>query len=175
MQRLPPAFLVLFSTLPPVMRLALYQPDIPQNTGNMMRLAACLGVGLDIIGPCGFVLDDKRLRRAAMDYAGGLELRRHGSWDRFDAWRRAAVAPARLIVLTTRSGHRYIDFDYAEDDILLVGRESAGLPNDIHAQADARLAVPMTDGLRSLNVANAAAIVLGEALRQVRWSGGKNG
>ena len=148
------------------MRLALFQPDIPQNAGNMMRLAACLGVGLDIIEPCGFVLDDRRLRRAGMDYCRDLDLRRHESWDAFEGWRRGAAPPPRLIALTTKGERAYVDFTFAPGDILLVGRESAGLPDPVHAAADARLAIPMAAGLRSLNVATAAAMVLGEALRQ---------
>jgi tRNA (cytidine/uridine-2'-O-)-methyltransferase len=152
-----------------IMRLALFQPDIPQNTGNMMRLAACLGIGLDIIEPCGFVLDDRRLRRAGMDYCRDLDLRRHESWATFEKWRLGEAPPRRLIALT-RSGERaYVDFAFVSGDILLVGRESAGLPDTVHDAADMRLAIPMAAGLRSLNVATAAAMVLGEAMRQTNW------
>jgi len=151
------------------MRLALFQPDIPQNAGNMMRLAACLGVGLDIIEPCGFVLDDRRLRRAGMDYCRDLDLRRHESWATFEEWRHGAPPPPRLIALTTKADRAYVDFAFVAGDILLVGRESAGLPDSVHDAADARLAIPMTAGLRSLNVATAAAMVLGEGLRQTNW------
>ncbi len=134
-----------------------------------MRLAACLGIALDIIEPCGFVFDDKRLQRAGMDYTRGLDMRRHRSWAEFEAWRRAQPAPPRLVALTTRAAKSYVDFAFARDDIVLVGRESAGLPPEIHATADARLIIPMTPGMRSLNVATAAAMVLGEAQRQVTW------
>jgi tRNA (cytidine/uridine-2'-O-)-methyltransferase len=144
------------------MRLVLFQPDIPQNTGAMMRLAACLGVGLDLIEPCGFVLDDRRLRRAVMDYAGQLDLIRHPSWPAFDALRR----PDRLVVLTTTAARPYTEFDFHAGDRILVGRESAGVSPEVHEAADARLLIPLHPPARSLNVALAAAMVLGEALRQ---------
>jgi tRNA (cytidine/uridine-2'-O-)-methyltransferase len=145
------------------MRLALYQPDIPQNAGAMARLAACLGVGLDIIEPCGFLFGDRQMRRAGLDYLDRAQIARHPSWPAF----RAQVAPpARLIVLTTRSAELYPAFTFAADDVLLLGRETAGVPEEVHAAADARLRVPMRPGMRSLNVALAAAMVLGEALRQ---------
>jgi tRNA (cytidine/uridine-2'-O-)-methyltransferase len=146
------------------MRLALFQPDIPQNAGALLRLGACLGVPVDIIEPCGFVLDDRRLRRAGMDYLALAEWRRHASWDAFLAERRAAGG--RLLLLTTRGSLRYDRFAFAADDTLLLGRESAGAPEAVHRAADARLRVPLRAGARSLNVALAAAIVLGEALRQ---------
>ena len=151
------------------MRLALYQPDIPQNTGAMMRLAACLGIGLDIIEPCGFVLDDKRLRRAGMDYLEGLDLCRHRSWTAFADGLAVADPQPRLVILSTAATCSYADFAFRSDDIIMVGRESAGLPDDVHDCADARLSIPMAAGARSLNVATAAAIALGEALRQTRW------
>lgn len=145
------------------MRLVLYQPDIPQNTGTMMRLAACLGVGLDLIEPCGFVLDDRRLRRAGMDYLDHLDWRRWAGWARYrdadDHW-------GRLVLLTAHSPTRYADFSFAAGDRLMVGRESAGVPDPVHAAVDAAVAIPMAAGTRSLNVAVAAAMVLGEALRQ---------
>ena len=144
------------------MRLVLYQPDIPQNAGALLRLAACLGVAVDIVEPCGFIFDDRRLRRAGMDYLGAVELERHASWDSYGAVRHGS----RLVLLTTRAATSYIDFAFRADDRLLLGRESAGVPDDVHAAADARLKVPMRPGMRSLNVALAAAIVLGEALRQ---------
>ena len=144
------------------LRLALYQPDMPPNTGAMMRLGACLDVGLDIIEPCGFVWDDKRLRRVAMDYIDHLDYRRHASWDSFIA----EIPPRRLILLTTSGATPYTDFAFRPDDVIMVGRESAGVPEDVHARADARVIVPMQAGMRSLNVAMAAAMVLGEALRQ---------
>ncbi|HEV3178594.1 MAG TPA: tRNA (cytidine(34)-2'-O)-methyltransferase [Stellaceae bacterium] len=145
------------------MRIALYQPDIPQNTGAIMRLAACLGVALDLIEPAGFLLSDRRLKRAGMDYLHSLELTRHRSWDAF-LERRAPRG--RLILLTTRGPVPYHRFVFERDDILLVGRESAGVPDDVHGAADARLRIPMREGARSLNVAMAAAMVVGEALRQ---------
>lgn len=144
------------------MRLALFEPDIPQNAGAMMRLAACLGVAMDLIEPCGFVLDDRRLRRAGLDYRHALDLTVHRSWAAFQAER----APGRLVVLTTRDCLPYTDATFRPDDILMVGRESAGLPEAVHAAADLRVVIPMRPGLRSLNVATAAAMVLGEALRQ---------
>lgn len=148
------------------MRLALYQPDIPQNAGAAMRLCACLGVGMDVIEPCGFLWDDKKIKRSAMDYIAGLDLARHSSWDAF----LAARAGARLVLLTTRGATPYLDFAFRSDDILLVGRESAGVPDDIHNRADARIIIPMQPGMRSLNVINAAAMVTGEALRQIKGS-----
>jgi tRNA (cytidine/uridine-2'-O-)-methyltransferase len=144
------------------MRLALFQPDIPQNLGASLRLAACLGTGLDVIEPCGFPLGDRAVRRAAMDYAEGVEVRRHPSWAHYLADRDGG----RLLLLTTRGATRYTGFDYRSDDVLLVGRESAGVADEVHAAADARLLVPMQRGARSLNVVVAAAMVLGEALRQ---------
>ena len=131
-----------------------------------MRLAACLGVGLDIIEPCGFVLSDKRLKRAGMDYLGRADVQRHTSWEVFWQAFQAAQNGGRLILLTTQGGDLYTDFTYQASDILMVGRESAGVPEDVHAAADARLIIPMAQGERSLNVAAAAAMVLGEGLRQ---------
>jgi len=144
------------------MRLALYQPDIPQNTGTMLRLAACLGVAVDLIEPCGFIWDDRRLRRAGMDYLDGVDLTRHESWAAFGRHRRSG----RLVLLTTAGDVAYTDFAFRPSDVLLVGRESAGVPPDVHEAADARLVIPMAPGARALNVAVAAAMVLGEARRQ---------
>jgi tRNA (cytidine/uridine-2'-O-)-methyltransferase len=144
------------------MRLALFEPDIPQNAGALLRLGACLNVGVDIIEPCGFLLTDKGLKRAGMDYLERAELRRHTSWDRFQAERNKG----RLVLLTTRAAQPYTGFAFAPGDTLLVGRESAGVPDTVHNAADARLLIPMQAGARSLNVAQAAAMVLGEALRQ---------
>lgn len=146
------------------MRLALYQPDIPQNTGTILRLAACLGIGVDIIGPAGFDLRDKALRRAGLDYLDHVEIARHESFETFDAIVRAA--PSRLVALTTTGSVVYTHFAFRSDDVLLLGRESAGLPEAIHARADARVRIPIRPELRSLNVAVAGAMVLGEALRQ---------
>lgn len=145
------------------MRIALYQPDIPQNTGAIMRLAACLGVALDLIEPAGFLVSDRRLKRAGMDYLERLELTRHRSWEAFLERR---PPKTRLILLTTGGPVPYHRFVFERDDILLLGRESAGVPDAVHGAADARLRVPMQKGARSLNVALAAAMVLGEALRQ---------
>ncbi len=146
------------------MRLALFEPDIPQNAGAMLRLAACLGVPVDVIEPCGFVFADKRLRRAGMDYLDRVALRRHVSWPAFLAARDGGLG--RLVLLTTRAETPYAAFRFHADDVLLVGRESAGVPEAVHGAADARVHVPMAAGMRSLNVAVAAAMVLGEALRQ---------
>jgi tRNA (cytidine/uridine-2'-O-)-methyltransferase len=146
------------------MRLALYQPDIPQNAGTLIRLGACLGVELDLIEPLGFILDDQRLRRAHMDYLEHVKIRRHGSWERFLQDR----PPGRLVLLTRAGDLRYTEFRFAPDDILIVGRESAGAPPEVHGQAEAHIRVPLKAGLRSLNVAIAAAMVLGEALRQTK-------
>ena len=132
------------------MRLALYQPDIPQNTGAVLRLAACMGVGADIIEPCGFVWSDRQLRRAGMDYLDRVSLTRHESWA---AFLRQRAGPGRLILLTTRGSIAHTEFAFGADDTLLLGRESAGVPDDVHAAADARIRVPLAAGARSLNVA----------------------
>lgn len=156
------------------MRLALYQPDIPQNCGALIRLGACLGVALDIIEPCGFLLDDKRLRRAGLDYHAQASLARHRSWSAFQAARQAGgAASGRLLLLTTGGDRPYTDFAYARGDTLLLGRESAGVPEEVHDAADARLVIPVQPGCRSLNVAQAAAMVLGEALRQTQGFAGE--
>ncbi len=144
--------------------LALYQPDIPQNAGNILRLGACLSVPVHLIGPAGFDMSDRALRRSGMDYLGHAEIVRHVDWHRFEAARRQAGN--RLVLLTTRAEVAYFDFAFRAGDILLLGRESAGVPDEVHAAADARIVVPMRAGLRSINVASAAAMVLGEALRQ---------
>ena len=148
------------------MRLALYQPDIPQNTGTMLRLAACLGVAVDVIGPTGFDMTDRALRRAGLDYLDHVDITRHVSFAAFVAARQQATPPSRLILLTTRGLTAHCAFAYAPGDTLLVGRESAGVPDTVHALANAQVRVPMRPDLRSLNVAVTAAIVLGEALRQ---------
>ena len=149
-----------------VMRLALFEPDIAQNAGTMMRLAACLGVAVDLIEPCGFIVGDAKFRRSAMDYLDHIELVRHSSWAAFQTARFARTEPGRLVLLTTRADRRYIEARFAQDDTILVGRESAGVPDAVHQAADLRLIVPMRPGLRSINVALTAAMVLGEALRQ---------
>jgi tRNA (cytidine/uridine-2'-O-)-methyltransferase len=152
------------------MRLALFQPDIPQNLGSMMRLSACLGVGLDVIEPCGFPLSDRALKRAALDYGGKGEIVRHATWDDFLA------APqrreGRLVLFTTGGAQPYTNFDFAAGDTLLFGRESAGAPPEVHAAAQARLVIPIRPETRSLNVATAAAMALGEGVRQTGLSPG---
>lgn len=152
------------------MRLALYQPDIPQNTGAMLRLAACFGLAVDVIEPCGFAFDDKRMRRVGMDYLEHVELKRHTSWPAYLAWRKAAGnapgTPGRLILLSTGAALPYAEAQYGPADSLLVGQESAGVPDMVRNAADLAVRIPMRPGLRSLNVAMAAAIVAGEAIRQ---------
>lgn len=143
------------------MRIALFQPDIPQNAGALLRFAACLGLAVDIIEPCGFVVSDKHLRRAGMDYLAQVDLTRHLSWRHF-----LDAHSGRLVLLTTQAQAAYTDLAYRPDDILLAGRESAGVPPEVHAAAEARVGVPMRPGLRSLNVALATAMVVGEAMRQ---------
>jgi tRNA (cytidine/uridine-2'-O-)-methyltransferase len=147
-------------------RLALYQPDIPQNTGTMLRLAACLGVPVEIIEPAGFDVSDRNLRRSGLDYLHHVRITRHVSWSTLEAWR--AGVGARLVLATTKGATAYTELAYGSDDIILVGRESAGVPDEVHASADARVIIPMQPGLRSLNVAVAAAMILGEALRQTQ-------
>lgn len=146
------------------MRLALYQPDIPQNTGTILRLAACLDVSVDVIEPAGFDLSDRALKRAGLDYLVHVTLDRHRTMDAFLAAQKHSGG--RLVLLTTHASTPYTTFAFRPDDILLLGRESAGVPEAVHALADARIAIPLQPGLRSLNVAVAAAMVLGEALRQ---------
>ena len=145
------------------MQLALYEPDIAQNTGTILRLCACLGVAAHIVEPAGFPVSDRAFRRAGMDYLDHVTLRRHASWSAFDAWRQAEKL--RLVLFTTKTTTSYLDHRYG-DDVLLFGRESAGVPDAVQAAADARLTIPMRPGLRSLNVAMACAMALGEALRQ---------
>jgi tRNA (cytidine/uridine-2'-O-)-methyltransferase len=145
-------------------RLALYQPDIPQNTGTMLRMAACLGVAADIVEPAGFDASDRNFRRAGLDYLDHLDLMRHPSWRAFEAWR--AERGLRLVLATTRAALPYTAFAFGPNDVVLMGRESAGVPDEVHEAAEARVVVPMRPGLRSLNVAVAAAMILGEALRQ---------
>lgn len=149
----------------PVLRLALYQPDIPQNAGTMLRLCACLGVAAEIIEPTGFPVSDRAFRRAGMDYLDEVAIGRHDSWRRFEEWR--AAAGGRLVLATTRASVPYTAFAFRPGDIVMVGRESAGVPAEVHAAADARVVVPIRPGLRSVNVAVSAAMLLGEALRQL--------
>lgn len=146
------------------MRIALYQPDIPQNTGTILRLAACLSVDVDVILPAGFDLTDRALRRAGLDYLEHVRLTRHVDWASFRAATRDAGR--RLVLLTTKAQKRHVGFAYGTRDVLLLGRESAGVPEHVHAACDESVCIPMITGVRSLNVAVAAAMVLGEALRQ---------
>ena len=155
------------------LRLALYQPDIPQNAGTMLRACACLGVSAAIIEPAGFPVSDRHFRRSGMDYLDSLRIDRHVDFAAFEAWRldaQARLGGHRLVLLTTKAAVDYAGFAFAPDDIILTGRESAGVPDAVHAAADARLVIPMMPAMRSLNVAVAAAMVLGEALRQLRGS-----
>jgi tRNA (cytidine/uridine-2'-O-)-methyltransferase len=146
------------------MQIALFQPDIPQNTGTILRLCACTDVAAHIIEPAGFPVSDRHFRRAGMDYLDQVSLMRHDSWSKFDQWRNEGSY--RLILFTTKGARSYLDYHYGLNDILLFGRESAGVPDEVVARADARLVIPILPGLRSLNVAMAAAMALGEALRQ---------
>lgn len=146
------------------MWIALYEPDIPQNTGTILRLGACLGVSVHIVGPAAFDSSERNFRRAGLDYLDWVEITNHVSFATFDAWRRQEGK--RLVLLSTKGDTAHVDFGFQTGDLLLCGRESAGVPDAVHAAADARLRVPMQAGLRSLNVAVALAIVLGEALRQ---------
>lgn len=144
------------------MRVALYEPEIAGNVGAVMRLGACLGVAVDLIEPMGFAWDDKRVRRTAMDYIDHVEVVRHPGWDAF----RETVGSARLVLFTTKATQSPYDFAFAADDVLLFGKESAGVPAEVAAASDARLRIPMRPQVRSMNLASSAALVMGEALRQ---------
>src|SRR5262245_20706147 len=144
------------------MRIALFEPDIPQNAAAIIRLAACLDVPIDIIEPCGFLFSDAGYRRAGLDHVGRADIVRHASWTAFQA-----VVTVRVVLLTTKAQTAHTAFAFAPSDTLLFGRETAGVPEFVHAAADARLRIPLKSGLRSLNVAQAAAMALGEALRQI--------
>lgn len=146
------------------MRIALFQPDIPQNTGTILRLCACLGLEAHIIEPAGFPVSDRAFRRAGMDYLDQVSIVRHESWQDFEQWRREQEL--RLVLFTTQGATPYLDHRFTRQDILLFGRESAGVPEELHVAADARLRIPLQPGLRSLNVAMAVAMAAGEALRQ---------
>jgi tRNA (cytidine/uridine-2'-O-)-methyltransferase len=146
------------------MPIALFEPDIPQNTGTILRLAACFGIEAHLIEPAGFPVSDRAFRRAGMDYLDAVKLVRHASWDAFEAWR--TTQGLRLVLFTTRATTSYLDHRYAPRDILLFGRESAGVPDHVHMAAEVRLRIPMQPGLRSLNVAMTCAMAVGEALRQ---------
>jgi len=146
------------------MQIALFQPDIPQNTGTILRLCACMDVAAHIIEPAGFVTSDRHFRRAGMDYLDHVALTRHDSWSKFEQWRKDAGY--RLVLFTTKAASSYLDYQYQSGDILLFGRETAGVTDEVVAAADARLVIPIKPSLRSLNVAMSAAMALGEALRQ---------
>ncbi|OYU92292.1 MAG: tRNA methyltransferase [Bradyrhizobiaceae bacterium PARB1] len=148
------------------MRIALYQPDIPQNTGTILRLCACLDVEAHIIEPAGFPISDRHFRRAGMDYLDQVSIVRHISWQHFEEWRREAGY--KLALFTTKGAEPYLAHRYADDEILLFGRESAGVPEDVAAAADSRVVIPMRESLRSINLAMTVAMALGEALRQTR-------
>lgn len=152
-----------------MIRLALYQPEIPQNTGTLLRAGACLGVKLDIIEPCGFGLSDTRLKRAGMDYVEIAQYTRHTSWQVFEE--QAKENQKRLVYLTPHGDVSYTDFEFTSQDILILGRESDGLPKDVAQEISHHIAIPMIEGRRSLNVALAGAMVLGEALRQINQKG----
>lgn len=146
------------------LRIALYQPDIPGNTGTILRLAACLGLGVDVIEPAGFDLSDRNLKRAGMDYLANVTLTRHVNWQAFEDWR--AASGRRLVLASTKAALPYTQLTYRPDDILLFGRESAGVPDHVHEKAEERVLIPMVAGQRSINVAMSAAMIAGEALRQ---------
>lgn len=148
--------------------IALYQPDIAGNTGTILRLAACLGMTVELIEPAGFDTSDRNLRRAGMDYLETVLLTRHVDWQHFETWR--AATGRRLVLATTKAAGRYTDFEYRNDDILLFGRESAGVPDHVHDRADARVTIPMVGGQRSINVAMSVAMIAGEALRQTGFA-----
>ena len=146
------------------MRLALYQPDIPQNTGTLMRLSACMNAPIDIIEPCGFLWNDAKLKRAGMDYLDKVDYTRHTSWKVFLEW--ATQNNHRIILLSTKASENYTKFEFQTNDILLLGRESSGVPENVHESVDGRVIIPMFGNYRSINIATAGAMVLGEALRQ---------
>lgn len=149
------------------MRLALFQPDIPQNTGTLLRLGACLDVSLDIIEPCGFIFAEKTLKRSGMDYLDMVDYRRHASWYEFLEYRKEHPEEyGRIVLLTTHAQEPYYNFEFQPNDIILMGRESAGVPEEVHQSVDARLLIPMNEKARSINVAVSAVMVIGEALRQ---------
>ena len=148
------------------MRIALYQPDIPQNTGNIFRLGACLGVSIDIIEPTGFIFDDKKFKRSAMDYIDHLNYKRHIDWQHFYDW--SLEKKYRLILMTTKARQSFYEFEFHSSDILLFGRESAGVPDNIHQLVNHRLTIPMKKGVRSINLSSSVALVLGEGLRQTK-------
>ena len=149
-----------------IMRIALFEPDIPQNTGNIFRLGACLNIEIDIIEPTGYVFDDKRFKRSSMDYIEHVSYKRHEDWKAFYDW--SQKNNFRLVLLTTKSSQNYIHYNFKNNDILLFGRESAGVPESLHNIVDERITIPMQKNVRSLNVSSSVAIVIGEACRQLK-------
>ena len=147
------------------MRIALFQPDIPQNTGNILRLGACLDIKIDIIEPTGYVFDDKKFKRASMDYIKHIEYKRHLDWNAFFKW--SKNNHYRIILFTTKSKTKYTEYLFKKNDILLFGQESAGVPDSVHKTVNKRLTIPMVKGLRSINVSSAVSLVVGEACRQL--------
>lgn len=154
------------------MRIALFQPDIAGNVGTILRLAACLAVPVDIIEPCGFPLGDRQLKRAAMDYGSAVDVKRHADWDAFQRF--SDESGARIILLTSKATDSIYDRSFSNDDILLMGSESSGVPDAVRSAVDASVTIPMAEGFRSLNVAVATGMALGEAVRQIRYNGVKN-
>ena len=148
------------------MRIALFEPDIPQNTGNILRLGACLGIEIDIIEPTGYVFDDKRFKRSSMDYINHINYKRHLDWDTFYEW--SEKNNFRLILLTTKSKKKYTEYKFKHNDILLFGRESAGVPQNVHDIVNEQLTIPMKKNLRSINVSSSVSLVAGEACRQLK-------
>ena len=148
------------------MKIALYQPDIPQNLGAMIRLCGCVGASLDIIEPCGFIYDARKIRQSAMDYYDKIKITRHNDWDEFY---NLYHGNQRIILMSTKAAVPYIDFEFQEDDILLAGSESSGVPEEVHEKSDNRVFIPMEEGFRSLNIVNATSMILGEAMRQTKW------
>jgi len=144
----------------------LFEPDIPQNAGNIFRLGACLGIPIDLIEPAGFIIDDKRLKRASMDYYDYLALKKHLSWEKFYRWSQENAY--RIILLTTKSKKNYFDYKFQSNDIILFGRESAGAPRYVHEIVDQRLKIPMIEGPRSINLSSSVAMVAGEMIRQLK-------
>ena len=148
------------------MRIALFEPDIPQNTGNIFRLGACLGIEVDIIEPTGYVFNDKKFKRSSMDYINHIQYKKHLDWDSFYQW--SKDNQFRIILLTTKSKKKYTNYQFQNNDILLFGRESAGVPQNVHNSVDEQLTIPMVKNLRSINVSSSVALVAGEACRQLK-------
>lgn len=149
-----------------MVRISLYQPDIAQNLGTTFRTAACFGIGIDIIEPCGFPFDSRKFKRAGMDYIDHVDYVRHNCWEDFKKYKDGLPGRPRLILLSSKAHTAYTDFQFKDDDILLLGRESAGVPDEVADFCDEKVTIPMQSGMRSLNVAISAAIVLSEAIRQ---------